>query len=230
MQRSLYLLLIAFTLVYGCSSDPERPEEQARTLQPYPVHALPLGIRLDSLQTILHGHSALFTPVVEGRLYRIIPLNAYENLGYGAVELFPDSTIRTYYWYTNIEGLTDDEKRYYSLQTQDAQLKPVVDSLTVVLGPATKLEPYPNEQWHNWRNDTATVNLTVVKKEITLTKTGPTEAVAIDTTSEKPVVVAKKPAAKKKAVVKKATPKRKAVTKKPASRKTTTKKRTTTQR
>lgn len=208
-------LLLALSLV-SCNSDsePERPEQQARTLEPYPVHTLPLGIRLDSLQTVLHGHSALFTPMVEGRLYRIIPLNAYENLGYGAVELHSDSTIRTYYWYTNIKALTDDQRRYYTQSDSNAAVKPVLDALTASLGPATRPKPYPNEEWHTWRTDSAVINLTIVKKELTLTKMDPMTAVPVDTS-----FVAPTPKAKPKAAVKKAVPKKKAVAKKRPARK-----------
>jgi hypothetical protein len=224
MRRPLTLsiLILAFGLG-SCNTDPDRPESQARTLQPYPVHALPLGIRLDSLQKVLHGHSALFTPVVEGRLYRIIPLNAYENLGYGAVELYPDSTIRTYYWYTNIEALTQEQHRYYRVASYDATIKPVVDALTSALGTPTRPEPYPNEEWYTWRNDTATINLTVVNKELTLTKTGATKPIAIDTTSAAPEL-------KPKAAIKKAAPKKKVVAKKTVQRKKPVAKRAATKR
>ncbi len=232
MRRPYLLLLLLCCL--ACSSDsdkPERPEQQARTLQPYPVHTLPLGIRLDSLQKILHGHSALFNPMVENRLYRIIPLNSYDNHGYGAVELHPDSTIRTYYWYSNTDALTAEQKRYYSNPRPATDIKPVLAALTAVYGEPTKLEPYPDEAWYTWRKDTAALNLTLQKKMITFTKTDPSAPIVVDTTSKveptpaaKPKVVAKKAAPKKKVVAKK--PVRKPVVKKaPVKRKTPVKKR-----
>jgi hypothetical protein len=221
MRRPYLLVLLACSLA-ACSSDTEKaepPEQQAQTLQPYPVHSLPLGIRLDSLQKILHGHSALFNPVVANRLYRIIPLNSYDNHGYGAVELHPDSTIRTYYWYSNMDALTDEQKRYYSQPTPAADIKPVLAALTTALGEPKKVEPYPEEAWYTWRNDSASINLTLQKKSITLTKTSPGAPIVIDTTRVAPV-----PVAKPKAAVKKAAPKKKVVAKKKTVRKPVAKK------
>jgi hypothetical protein len=229
MRRPYLLLLLLFGT--ACSPDPEKPEQQARTLQPYPVHTLPLGIRLDSLQKILHGHSAVFDPKVENRLFRIIPLNAYDNQGFGAVELFPDSTIRTYYWYTNLEALTPDQRKYYTAPRPAADIKPVLSALTAQYGSPTKLQPYPNEEWYTWRNDSASINLTLQSKSVTLTKTGPSAAIVIDTTTPK---VEPKPAAKPKATVQKKTAtKKKAVVRKPVAKKPVAKrttKKTTTRR
>lgn len=230
------LTLIVLTLAcLGCASDPEKPEQQARTLQPYAIHTLPLGIRLDSLQKLLHGHSALFTPVVEHRMFRIIPLNAYDNQGYGAVELYPDSTIRTYYWYSAIGTLTPEQQRYYSTPRPPTDIKPVLAALSAAYGEPQKIEPYPNEAWYTWRNDSTSINLTLQNKSITLTRTGPAAAIVIDTTTPEPEPnatktnkpVAKKAAPRSKAAVKKAPVKRTAAAKKkvvtPTKRKTTKK-------
>lgn len=227
-MRRLYYLAIALNLL-ACSADPDKPEQQARTLQPYAVHTLPLGVRLDSLQKILHGHSAVFEPVVPGRLFRIIPLNAYENYGYGAVELFPDSTIRTYYWYSDIDALTPEQQRYYASPKPAPDIKPVIAALNAAYGEGTKVEPYPEEAWYTWRKDSASLNLTLQKKALTLTKTGPTAPVVIDTS--KPEIAAPVAKPKPKATAKKVAVKKQAV-KKPVKKSTvkrsTAKKRTTT--
>lgn len=164
----------------------------------------------------------------------MIPLNGYDHQGFGAVDLLPDGKIKSYYWYTNLEALTPDQRKYYTASSAGSSISSVLDALTKDLGPDTRLEPYPDEQWHTWKNDTATVNLTLQNKHITLTKTGPVPKGTVDAEPyepepavvkprtiakpkivAKPKVVTKKPVAKKKAAVvrKKAPVKKKVVAK-----------------
>jgi outer membrane protein assembly factor BamE (lipoprotein component of BamABCDE complex) len=233
------IILAAFALqlsmlpLPGCSNNAEDPEEQAYTLQPYPVHTLPLGVQLDSLQQILRGHSALFHPVVEGRMYRIIPLNAYGNVGFGAVEIDSTKKVKSYYWYTNLENLTAEQRRYYTQEPHAVKLDSVIAGVRKDLGEPKTFKPYPKEEWYTWQRDTAQLNLTLQNKHITFTKTAPVQvALETDTTEEvvvspvaKPKPMAKKPAPKKKTVAKKA-PVKKAPAKKAPAKRTTTKRTT----
>lgn len=215
------LCILPLLLTSFACSDPEKPEVKARTLQPYPVHTLPLGVTLDSLQKILHGHSALFSPLVEKRMYRIIPLNAYGNVGYGAVELFPDGKSRTYYWYTNLAVLTEQERRYYTQDRPAVNLAPVLDTLKRVLGEPQIFTPYPKEEWYTWRHDSTQINLTVQNDQITLTKTTPSPiALESDTTLEPVASATPKASTKKKVITKKATVKKSPAKKAPVKKRT----------
>ena len=236
MMRSIIAaVLISPMLFFGCSSQEEAPEQQAYTLQPYPVHTLPLGVTLDSLRGILRGHSAVFSTVVEGRMYRIIPLNAYGNAGFGAVEVDTTGKIQRYYWYTNLANLDAEQKRYFTQEPHPVRLDSVIAGVKKSLGEPKTFKPYPKEEWYTWQTDTAQLNLTLQNKNITLTKTAPAAiALETDTTKEeiaavpvsKPKVTPKKQAPKK--TVKKPAAKMAPVKKAPArtTKKTTTKKRT----
>lgn len=178
MHRSLPTLfctaLISFAALSGCSKQPDNPVEEAAELEPLPIHQLPLGITLDEAKQRLIGSSSEVNTIVRDRMYRALPLNSYDQQGFGGIELDKDGKVRTYHWSTNLKVLSAKERRFYdtTVTITDALARCLRD-LQKDLGEPIKEEPYPEEFWYVWTKDSARINLTQSKGTITLTKSLP---------------------------------------------------------
>lgn len=168
MRCALLLTLV----LLSCTTTEE--EREVAKLKAYPPHRLPLGATIPELQKVLTGYTRHIDPVVTDRLYRIIPLKAYGLQGFASVELDPDGKARAYFWSTDREVLPEDRLGYFTQGAlNELQFQSALQELTTSLGTPTTLEPYPNEKWYSWSNDSGQINLTFRKGVITFTKSKP---------------------------------------------------------